>query len=189
MNKNQWTFKDDNEWYTCLIDVENFVNHNSNIDFSKLIVWFPFDKKESAFVRFWKSKNWKYVESHIDAGEDFYNFEPVDYDLIISNPPFKGKRKIIERLIELKKPFALIFGIQCFNSGGFSAELSKLKNLSLIFLQKRIKFHKGDETIKLSSPTFHSMWIMDGKIWEKKISFILIKEEKKWNQKTKQKMK
>lgn len=189
MNNNQWSFSDDNEWYTCFVDVENFVNHNSNIDFSKLIVWFPFDKKESAFVRFWKSKNWKYVESHIDEGEDFYNFEPVYYDLIISNPPFKGKRKIIERLIKLKKPFALIFGIQCFNSGGFSAELSKLKNLSLIFLQQRIKFHKGDETIKLSSPTFHSMWIMDGKIWEKKNKFYINKRQKKWNQIKKQKMK
>ena len=170
---NKLTFGDDDEWYTCEIDIDNFVKQNNNVDFSKIIVWLPFDNENSAFVKYWKKKGWRYICSHIECGKDFYKYEPKKYDLIISNPPFKGKKNIIERMIELDKPFAFLFGIQCFNSGGFIAELSKVKDLKMIFLQQRIKFHKGDENAKLTSPTFHSMWIMSGSIWKDKISFML----------------
>ena len=173
-NNNQWNFNDDDEWYTCTVDVENFVKYNHNLDFSKVLVWFPFDNQNSAFVKYWKNKGWNFVNSHIEEGKNFYEYEPdFKYDLIISNPPFKRKVKIIERLIEIDKPFALIFGIQCFSSGSFTTELSKLRDLKMIFLQQRMKFHKGDETIKLTSPSFHSMWILNAFDWVPKIGFIL----------------
>lgn len=174
-----WKFSADNEWYTCLIDVENFVNHN-NFNFENLTVWFPFDNESSAFVKYWKNKGWNFVNSHIDEGKNFYEYEPEKYDLIISNPPFKGKSKIIKRLIEIDKPFALIFGIQCFNSGGFTSELSKVKDLGMTFAQRRMKFHKGIELEKSPSPTFHSMWISSRLIPEK-ISFILTEKKENKN--------
>ena len=111
----------------------------------------------------------KVIYSHISTDQDFYKYEPKQhYDIIISNPPFKNKQKTMERLVELNKPFAMIYGIQCFNSGGFTRELKNVKNLQFLLLCKRIKFHKGIEDNKLPSPTFHSMWIcndlLDSKI-------------------------
>ncbi|MDI4567935.1 MAG: hypothetical protein E7Y34_02520, partial [Mycoplasma sp.] len=68
--------------------------------------------------------------------------------IVISNPPFNGKAKVIRRLKEFDLNFALIFGIQCFNSGGFTRELKDLNNFQMIYLINRMKFFKGQETME-----------------------------------------
>lgn len=165
--KQCYIFNDDNEYYTFKKDVENFLN---NVDIAKdKVIWCPFDNENSAFVKVLREGGWEVICSHISNGKDFYNYEPKGhYDIILSNPPFKNKAKTMKRLIELNKPFAMIYGIQCFNSGGFTRELKNVKNLQFLLLCKRIKFHKGIENEKLPNPTFHSMWIcndlLDSKI-------------------------
>lgn len=156
MNK-IWQFKNDNEYYTFKKDVQYFID-NINIDRNK-IIWLPFDTENSAFFKVLVENGYHVIASHIKHGYDFYEFEPPRYDLILSNPPFYGKANIIKRLKQLNKPFALIFGIQAFNSGGFIRELRDIENLEMVFLCKRMKFHKGVEDPKLPQPTFHSMWI------------------------------
>lgn len=156
-----WNFKNDNEWYTFKKDVEKFLDF-MGIDNTK-VIWCPFDTEESAFVKVLKDRGYKVIHSHISLGQDFYNYEPQEhYDLILSNLPFNGKRKLVERCIELNKPFALIFGIQCFNSGAFTATLNRLEDLKFVFVPNRMKFHKGVEDEKLTAPSFHSMWICNG---------------------------
>ena len=54
------------------------------------IVWCPFDKEDSEFV---KQIREPIVHSHIDDGQDFFNYEPDEWDIIVSNPPFTNKRK------------------------------------------------------------------------------------------------
>ena len=71
------------------------------------VVWCPFDKLESEFVK-QISKTNKIVYSHIDNGQDFYSYEPDNWDCIVSNPPFTKKRFIFERALSFNKPFALI---------------------------------------------------------------------------------
>lgn len=156
--KQCYQFKEDNEYYTFKKDVENFLD-NVNISKDK-IIWCPFDTDDSAFVKVLREREYKVINTHISTGQDFYDYEPKEhYDIILSNPPFKGKAKTIERLIKLNKPFAMIYGIQCFNSGGFTRLLNNVNNLEMLFLCKRLKFHKGVEDNKVPSPTFHSMWI------------------------------
>lgn len=153
----------DDEWYTQEKDIKYFLE-NFKID-KKKTIWCPFDTQQSNFVIVLKSLGYKVIYSHIDNGQDFYKYEPIEnYDLIISNPPFRNKANIIKRLQELNKPFALIFGVQCFNSGGFVSELQKLKNLELVFLTKRIKFLKNykQDLKNIPQPTFHSLWICSG---------------------------
>ena len=76
--------------------------------FKNKIICCPFDKNESEFVKILKKYGYNVINSHIEYGQDFYNYEPEKWDLIISNPPFTNKRKIFERCISLGKPFALI---------------------------------------------------------------------------------
>lgn len=53
-----------------------------------LVIWCPFDKKDSEFVKILSKTN-EVIYSHIENGEDFYNYEPEkSWDIIISNPPF-----------------------------------------------------------------------------------------------------
>ena len=71
-------------------------------------VWCPFDKESSEFVKQISAAGFHVVHSHIDEGLDFYEYEPEYWDIIVSNPPFSGKRQIFERALSFDKPFALI---------------------------------------------------------------------------------
>lgn len=103
------------------------------------IYWLPFDREDSAFVRVLKENGFKYINSHIDYGQDFYNYEPEKWDIIISNPPFTNKRKIFERCLSFNKPFALIMSNTWLNDSAPKI-LFKEKDLQLMMFKNRIKF-------------------------------------------------
>ena len=107
-------------------------------------VWCPFDKKNSEFVKQISKKN-KVVFSHIDEGEDFFIYEPEEWDVIVSNPPFTNKRKVFERALSFNKPFALIMTNLWFNDAA-PKQLFKDKDLQLLMFDKRIIFNKEDGT-------------------------------------------
>mgnify|MGYP002516421295 CR=1 FL=1 len=48
------------------------------------------------------------IHSHIDEGKDFFKYEPDHWDIMISNPPFSKKDKVLERAFNFNKPFALL---------------------------------------------------------------------------------
>ena len=108
------------------------------------IVWCPFYKKNSEFVKQISKKN-KVVFSHIDEGEDFFIYEPEEWDVIVSNPPFTNKRKVFERALSFNKPFALIMTNLWFNDAA-PKQLFKDKDLQLLMFDKRIIFNKEDGT-------------------------------------------
>ncbi len=77
---------------------------------------------------------------HLD--KDFYTYQPDDWDMVIDNPPYSNKSKVIERLISLGKPFALVLPLntiktkyaqQFFNDGKLS--LINLHNQNHHFLK------------------------------------------------------
>ena len=72
------------------------------------IIWCPFDRDEHNFPVVLREHGFKVVNSHISYGQDFYDYEPEKWDIIVSNPPFTAKRKIFERCISFGKPFALL---------------------------------------------------------------------------------
>ena len=51
-------------------------------------IWCPFDKAESNFVKMFEAKGNKVIYGHIEEGKDFFEYEPENYDYIISNPPY-----------------------------------------------------------------------------------------------------
>ena len=56
------------------------------------VVWCPFDKEQSEFVKLISKKN-KVIHTHLDNNEDFLSYEPdEEWDIIVSNPPFTNKR-------------------------------------------------------------------------------------------------
>jgi hypothetical protein len=109
------------------------------------IVWCPFDTEESEFVK--NIPNCIY--SHIDTGQDFYDYEPVEWDIMISNPPFTNKRKIFERALSFKKPFALLMTNTWLNDSA-PKQLFKDRNLQLLMFDKRIEY-SGMKKITFSS--------------------------------------
>ena len=102
------------------------------------IVWCHFDTEESEFVKQISNTN-KVEYSHISTGQDFFNYEPDDWDIMLSNPPFTQKRKYFERALSFNKPFALIMTNTWLNDSA-PKQLFKDKDLQLLMFDKRIEF-------------------------------------------------
>jgi len=101
-------------------------------------VWCPFDTKDSEFVKLISKTN-KVVYSHIEDGQDFFDYEPEKWDILISNPPFKNKRAFFERAIDLGRPFALLMANTWLNDAA-PKQLFEHKQLQLLMFDRRIKF-------------------------------------------------
>lgn len=114
------------------------------------IIWCPFDTEKSEFVKVLKENGYNIVFSHIDNGQDFYNYEPDNWDIIVSNPPFTNKRKIFERVLSFNKPFALLMSLTWLNDAA-PKQLFFEKDLQLLMFDKRIKFIGMGNKITFSS--------------------------------------
>ena len=109
---------------------------------SNAIVWCPFDTDESEFVKQISLTN-QVEYSHIINGQDFFKYEPAQWDILISNPPFTNKRKYFERALAFNKPFALIMTNTWLNDSA-PKQLFKDKDLQLLMFDKRMKFNQPD---------------------------------------------
>ena len=103
------------------------------------IYWLPFDTDESEFVKVLKENGYRYINSHISYGQDYYTYEPAEWDIMLSNPPFTNKRKTFERALSLNKPFALLMTNTWLNDTA-PKRLFFDKELQLFMFTKRINF-------------------------------------------------
>lgn len=62
-------------------------------------------------MKIFQNEGYQVIHSHIDEGKNFFFYEPDEYDIIISNPPFSIKDDIIKHLYELSKPYAILLPI------------------------------------------------------------------------------
>ena len=85
-------------------------------------IWCPFDTDESEYVKILTAAGHKVIYSHKDDGQNFYDFgdglfaaKVPDFDIIVSNPPFHNKAMLVEKIIKLGKPFALLLPMTWLN--------------------------------------------------------------------------
>lgn len=122
------------------------------------VVWCPFDKEDSEFVKQIRQSGHKVIATHIDNGEDFYTYEPEHWDCIISNPPFTNKRLIFERALSFNKPFALIMSNTWLNDSA-PKQLFKDRDLQLLMFDKRMKFmNNGKVQNKITFSSSYYCW-------------------------------
>lgn len=108
------------------------------------VVWCPFDDEESEFVKQISKKN-KVVHTHIHTGQDFFTYEPENWDIIVSNPPFTNKRKYFERALSFNKPFALIMTNTWLSDSSSKTVFSnENKQLQLLMFDNRMNFRNTD---------------------------------------------
>ena len=81
----------------------------------------------------------KVIATHIDTGENFFDYEPKEhYDVIISNPPFSIKDDIIKRLYELDKPYAILLPIPSLQG---QKRFPYMKDCQALIFDKRINYY------------------------------------------------
>ena len=112
-------------------------------------VWCPFDEEWSAFGRTMKEAGFETICSHIRGGQNFFEYQPDHWDVIVSNPPFSIKDDILKRLYELGKPFAILLPMNSLQ-GKTRYEYFK-QGVQMLAFDQRIGFHNissMDKTIE-----------------------------------------
>jgi len=134
------TDKASDEVYTPEIAVLPLLKY---IDKTKT-VWCPFDIEGlSNYVQIFKDNGIKTIASHIDTGQNFFEYEPEEhYDYIISNPPFSIKDMVLKRLNELNKPYAMLLPLPTLQG---QKRFEYLKDCQALIFDKRINFYKDKE--------------------------------------------
>lgn len=123
MSNNQvyYTNGGGDEQYTPAKTVELLLPHIQHL--KNKIIWCPFDRKDSQFVKVLTKNGFNVSYSHIDYGQDFFSYEPEEWDVIISNPPYTNKRRYWERCLALGKPFALLLPINILSDSVINVSL------------------------------------------------------------------
>ena len=125
-------------------------------------VWCPFDTEESQFVKLIGERIGKEnVEySHLDKGQDFFQYQPKHWDIIISNPPFSNKKKFFKKALDLGKPFALIMTNAWLNDSAPKKLFKDAgKDLQLLMFEERMEFKYGNAVGRVNNKvTFSSSY-------------------------------
>ncbi len=89
---------------------------------------------------------WDVIRSSIQDEQDFFQYEPDKYDIIISNPPFTKKNEVLKRLYELGKPFAILLPLNSLQ-GKDRFEYFE-QGIQILSFDKRISYHNPENMEK-----------------------------------------
>lgn len=110
------------------------------------VVWCPFDTSDSEFVKLIQDNGNSVVHSHLEDGLDFFEYQPEQWDIIVSNPPFTNKRAFFQRALDLGKPFALLMANTWLNDRA-PMQLFEERGLQLLLLDRRTEFIQPDRSV------------------------------------------
>jgi len=139
------------------------------------IIWAPFSKDEHNFANYLRSKGFNVINTHIETGQDFFEYEPdFEFDIILDNPPFKNKTKFVEKAFSYKKPFALLLPLNSFGDNGIPNLFMERKiEPQMLIPKQRMEFHNQ----KNNGISFKTVYICNG-ILPKQIIFVDMKKVK-----------
>jgi hypothetical protein len=120
-------------------------------------------------TRYLQNKGHDVIATDIEMGPqyDFLTYTPdKDYDVIVTNPPFQGKRPILERLYSLDKPFAVLMPTMTLDSNPIRKMLKDDPNWGVVMPPKTINYIPADHATsstdtrhpKGTRSFFHSSW-------------------------------
>jgi hypothetical protein len=153
------------EFFTPKYAIEPILKYIS----PKSTIWCPFDTSESLFVKLFESCEHHVLNSHINEGKDFFEYEPSEkYDYIISNPPYSKKTEVLQRLFELKKPFAMLLGVVGLFESQKRFNMFKNNEFEIMYLNKRVSYFQDYNDIKPKlNPPFSSVYLCSKMLNEK----------------------
>jgi hypothetical protein len=145
------------EQYTPAYGVEILIPHIQHL--KNKIIWCPFDKEDSNFVKVLKDNGFSVIYSHIEYGQDFLEYEPENWDIIISNPPYKNKRVFWERCLDLGKPFSLLLPLNILSDSVINTTMrERERELQLLIPSRRMRFFNKKTGVVGNQPTFKATY-------------------------------
>lgn len=122
------------------------------------VIWCPFDKAESNFVKTFQEKGLQVNYGHIETGQDFFEYQEPQGDIIVSNPPFSKRDAIFQRLYEWNIPYALVMNFNGLFDSRKRADIFRANSVEMLIPRGRMKFEHRDKGI-LNSPNFQSIYV------------------------------
>jgi len=121
-----------------------------------------------------RSLNFNVIATDINtSGQDFLEWQPLEFDCIITNPPFSLKQQFLERCYSFNKPFALLLPLTTLETAK-RQKLFKDRGVEIILFDKRINFETPNQVEK-SSSWFATAWFTWGLRIGKELSFTKLK--------------
>ncbi len=102
----------------------------------------PFDDFSTSYVKVLSKLGYEVDYSHHWDGKDFFDYtkeEVEKYDVIISNPPYSIKNKVLKHLYKLNKPFAMLLPISTLE-GIERGKMFSENGIEILVLNRRINF-------------------------------------------------
>lgn len=160
MNDNH-KFKVDDEYYTRK---EMWKNITHLIPKDTVIYEACLLNSPSKSIQYWNELGYNNVIGNTNW--NCLNYYPINYDMIITNPPFETniKKKILEHFVRLDKPFILVMNVMNTYSKYFRDIFGdNLKHLQIITPLGKIKFEKWNsekkEMEKCKDPSFYCVYV------------------------------
>lgn len=132
--------RENNELYSPFYIVDHIIKY---IPKDK-VIWCPFDEEWSSFYRKLKEEGYNVIRSSLKEGQDFLEYEPnTHWDIIVSNPPFSIKDKVLERLYSFNKPFAILLPLNSLQSKARYKYFSQ--GIQILSFDARVCYHKKED--------------------------------------------
>lgn len=140
---------DGDECLTPRYVVEPIIKYLAQKNYKK--IWCPFDTVDSYYVRSLRKHGFYVVHTHISDGNDFFRFDykKIEFDCIVSNPPFSLKDKVFGRLYAINKPFAVLLPQNALQSV-YRTKLFIKYGLEYLGFDKRASFYTANNLETLS---------------------------------------
>ena len=124
--------------------------------------------EESRIVKVLRSNGYNVIPTHIKDGFDFFEYKPIDFDLLVTNPPYSIKDKFLKRAFELNKPFMFLLPTTTLE-GLKRGKMFRDHKIQLIIPDRRFSF-----TDKKNGAWFHTSWFTYELNLPKDLNFISI---------------
>ena len=122
-------------------------------------------------VKFFREREMNIFGTDIKDGEDFLTSNRIDFDCIITNPPFSLKDKFLKKCFESGKPFAMLLPLTALE-GKFRQTLYKKYGVQVILFNKRVNYQGHQNK---NSCWFASAWFCFGLNLPKDLNFVELK--------------
>jgi len=128
------------------------------------VYWECTDFGKSNITKALRDNGFKVITSHIKDGKNFFKYQPDEWDILITNPPYSLKDEFLERAYSLGKPFCFLLPLTALE-GVKRGKLFRENGIEVLVLDKRINFMKTKKNV-----WFNTSWFC-WKILPKKLIF------------------
>lgn len=114
---------------------------------------------DGTLARAIQANGFEVIQTDLETNTDYFEFEPLSYDIQITNPPFSRKYDWLKRAYELKKPFAFLMPSDALFAKA-AQDLFCQFGYTMLLPNRRIDFKTPNLEWGKGSSQFSSSWFL-----------------------------